>query len=92
MDACLVCGSTPTDTAHWPYAIGMGRKRKTIGPLLPTLPLCRPCHTRQHYADQDVIETLIRKAPGYWRSVGEWEQHQDGFETWVSKRRYREEA
>lgn len=37
-----------------------------------------------------MVEALIRKAPGYWRACGEWEQNREAYETWCSRRKYRE--
>ena len=78
-EPCLICGRTPTDEAHWPYTRRYGDA---------TVPLCREHHTAAHWARQDVIEKLIVRAPGYWRSVGEWERNIDAYERWMSKRRY----
>ena len=82
----MVCGDTPTDTAHWPYAIGMGRKRNRAQQL-PTLPLCREGHTAQHWGQPSMTELLIRRASDYWRRVGEWAEVKEVYETWLSKRR-----
>jgi len=82
-ERCLVCGKpgVPLDAHHWPRTRRYGTA---------TVPLCRDCHTAAHWAKQSVIETLIARAPGYWRSVGEWEQNADEYESWCAKRRYRE--
>ena len=87
---CLVCGREgKLDWHHFPHAVGMGRNRKQLKDM-GTVPLCRPCHSSSHWGTPAVIETLIARAPDYWRSVGEWELHCDEYETWLAKRRYRE--
>jgi hypothetical protein len=48
----------------------MGRNRKKH-PELPTVPLCWKCHARED--DEETINELIQKAPGYWMSTGQWE-------------------
>lgn len=37
-----------------------------------------------------MVETLIRKAPGYWKRMGEWDANVDEYESWCSRRKYRE--
>ena len=81
MESCLICGAVPTEEAHWPYTRRYGTA---------TVPLCRVCHSAHHWARQEVIEELIRKAPGYWRREGTWEMYREPFERWMSKRRHRE--
>ena len=87
-ECCLICGRRDSvEDAHWPRAIGMGRKRKQVGPLLPSLPLCSDCHRAQHYGQVDVVERLIELAPRYWKRTGEWEQAREVYEAWLSRRR-----
>jgi hypothetical protein len=76
---CLVCGKQATDMHHWPRTRRYGTA---------VLPLCRECHTAAHWGKAETVEALIRGAPGYWRSVGEWEQNREAYETWCAKRRY----
>lgn len=83
MDAdqrCLVCGAVPTDEAHWPRTRRYGTA---------TVRLCRKCHEAQHWAKQSVIETLIDKAPSYWKREGTYEANIEQLETWLAKRRLR---
>ena len=87
-EPCLVCGSRfQVENAHWPKAIGMGRKRKKVH--LPTLPLCVRCHEfGQHVGNEEIIMALIEKAPTYWQEHGMWEEARPVFETWLSRREY----
>lgn len=78
-EPCLICGATPTDQHHWPLTRRYGQA---------TVPLCREHHTAAHWARREVVEALIRLAPGYWRRVGEWEANAEVYETWCSRRRY----
>jgi hypothetical protein len=80
-ESCLICGRHATCYHHWPLTRRYGDA---------TVPLCNECHTDAHWARGHVIETLIRKAPSYWRRVGEWEANIDEYENWCAKRRYRE--
>lgn len=84
---CLSCGREPTDRHHFPQAVGLGRNRKRVD--LPTIPLCRTCHTKMHAGDRDVTERVVTKAPGYWQAVGEWERAEPLFRRWLSRREYR---
>jgi hypothetical protein len=85
---CLACGSAfQVERAHWPYAVGMGRKRKKVD--LPTIPLCIRCHEfGQHMGSQEVIELIIARAPGYWIAEGTWENARPYYERYLSKRAY----
>lgn len=80
-EPCICCGLPFTDYHHWP------RTRK-FGTAV--VPMCRRCHTAAHWGRKDTIDTIICKAPGYWRRVGEWETNADVFECWLSKRKYLE--
>ena len=79
-ERCLVCSAPSTDEHHWP-------KTRRYGDA--TVPLCRECHTKAHWADRKTIDHLIAHAPAYWRRVGEWDVHRDSFETWMERRRVR---
>ena len=83
---CLVCLSDATDSHHWPEQIGMGRNRKKVN--LPTVPLCRVCHDRYHDGHQGVVDELVRQAPAYWQSRGEWEWARPYLERFVARREY----
>jgi hypothetical protein len=91
--SCLVCGSHfQVEAAHWPFAVGMGRSRKKH-PELPTLPLCVRCHEfGQHMGSKRIIQTIIARAPAYWRSVGEWENARPYYERWLGLRAYKQSA
>ena len=86
MECLCGCGREGIDQHHFPQAIGMGRNRKRVD-LLPTVPLCRVCHTECHMGLH--TETLIAKAPVYWQSVGEWERAEPVYERWLARREYR---
>jgi len=65
----------------------MGRNRNKV--KLPTLPLCVKCHEfGQHIGNEDIITTLISKAPPYRQSRGEWEAAHPHFERYVARRCY----
>ena len=83
---CLVCLSDATDPHHWPEQVGMGRSRKKVN--LPEVPLCRTCHDKYHDGCQSVCDELIRQAPAYWRSRGEWEWARPYLERFVARREY----
>lgn len=78
-DKCLLCGNTPVEYHHFPLTRRFG---------IATVPLCRECHDKAHWGKPETVERLIKLAPGYWRSIGEWELHREAYETWVSRRRY----
>lgn len=81
-EPCLVCGkSGPSEECHWPRTRRYGDA---------TLPMCHVCHIDQHWGRERVVEVLIRKAPAYWKKQGTWEIHADEYESWCSRRRYRE--
>ena len=84
---CLVCGRQGTDGAHWPQPVGMGRNRKRLTEL-PTIPLCRTCHTKMHAGDKDTTAKVVAKVEAYWREVGEWEHVEPLFRAWLSRREY----
>lgn len=86
---CLVCGSRQyVEDAHFPYDIGMGRRRKRVS--LPTVPLCIFCHRLEHLNDPEIIDTLIRRAPDYWRSRDEWGFSRPYLERYRARRKYLE--
>ena len=74
---CLICGGEPTDTHHWP-------KTRRYGDT--TVPLCRVCHTECHMGFH--TETLIAKAPEWWRATGQWETARPLFEVYMGRREY----
>jgi hypothetical protein len=88
VERCLVCGRIPTDDAHWPIARGTHTQAERI--LLPVVPLCRVCHTKQHDGNPEIIRTLMHKAPRYWREEGLWDVYGPRFEKWLDKRAYLE--
>jgi hypothetical protein len=86
---CLSCGSHfQIERAHWPKAVGIGRNRKRAD--LPTVPLCRTCHTKMHAGDRGVTERVVAEAPGYWQDMGEWDFAEPLFRRWLSRREYLE--
>ena len=79
---CLVCHhSALSEECHWPRTRRYGAA---------TVPMCVYCHTAQHSGNRYVIDTLIARAPEYWRSQGTWDLHEDEYETWMARRVYRE--
>jgi hypothetical protein len=82
---CLLCKpgeqTTPSETAHWPLSRRYGSA---------VIPMCRKHHDALHWGRREIVEAVIDRAPGYWRSVGEWEQNIEVYENWCSKRRYLE--
>jgi hypothetical protein len=89
LHGCLLCGQTPTENAHWPYAIGMGRKRRKVEGTLPSVPLCLSCHHAAHWGNQEIVEQLIDRAPGHWVREGLWDANEEKYSVWLSKRRLR---
>ena len=85
---CLYCGRLATDRHHWPETVGMGRNRK-LHPELPTVPLCRVCHTECHAGNEAVTIRLIERAPAYWFNEGVWAEARPYYERFVSRREYR---
>lgn len=81
MDRCLVCSKQATDMHHWPRTRRYGTA---------TVPLCRECHTKAHWAERRVIEALIERAPAYWEREGTYDANMPELKKWLSKRRYRE--
>lgn len=89
---CLICGRGGTlHDCHWPIAKGMGGRSKAEDAKLPRVPMCFRHHIEgEHGADHDIIEILIARAPGYWESIGKWEQYRETFEKWVELYRYKQ--
>lgn len=88
-ERCLVCEARyGLEDAHFPYDIGMGRRRKSV--VLPTVPLCLKCHGLEHLNDPETIATLIERAPDYWRSREEWEFARPYLERYLARREYLE--
>lgn len=80
-EPCLVCNRSPTDSAHWPRTKRWGNA---------TIRLCRVCHTMQHAGDRDIMALLIERSPAYWVRTGQWDDVQEEWDAWLSKRRYAE--
>mgnify|MGYP001215724687 CR=1 FL=1 len=86
---CLVCGSRyGLEDAHFPYGIGMGRRRRNVH--LPTVTLCIYCHRLEHLNDPITIDILLRRAPDYWREREEWEFARPYLERYLARRKYLE--
>ena len=45
-------------------------------------------HDRYHDGSESVCDELIRQAPAYWQSRGEWEWARPYLERFVSRREY----
>lgn len=77
---CLVCGKLgPITMHHWP-------RTRRYGKL--TVPLCWECHVQAHSGNEEVIETLIREAPMWWKLVGVWPEAKQELDTFVARREY----
>jgi hypothetical protein len=86
-EPCLCCGRPSTDESHFPVHRGMGgRPRKDN---LPTVRLCRGCHTMQHTGDGAIIAAITQRAPAYWQSIGKWKDYREIFERWVDLYEYK---
>lgn len=78
-ERCLVCGQIPVDHHHFPRTRRYGQA---------TIPLCRRCHTVAHTGR--LTGELVELAPEYWRSVGQWDEVCEEFDTWMARREYLE--
>lgn len=87
MECLCECGRQATDDAHFPKHTGAGRKRREDDGL-PRIPLCHQCHMALHVADRETTETVIAKAPDWWKSRGEWETAEPFFEVYMGRREY----
>lgn len=90
-EPCLACGRFPSEEAHWPKAVGLGRNRRKVD--LPTVPLCADCHRLgpgNAHVGGWVVDRLVAKAPTYWRQQGVWELARPYFEAWMGRREYLE--
>jgi len=86
---CLLCGATDgVEDAHFPYDVGMGRKRARVS--LPTVPLCVYCHRLEHLNDHETVDALIRSAPEYWQRCGVWDSARPHLERYLARREYLE--
>jgi hypothetical protein len=75
--SCCVCGRFPCDAAHVRSGTGGGMGIKPGDNF--TIPMCRPCHQKQHYVGEKNFhggstERVIELANALWVMTGQKEQ------------------